>query len=93
MNHNDDSNLFYVFSSRFKEQLYESSNDRIGIFSENGLWVKYSGNKDNRWQRSIDAPGNSISNFSEQILNILQYYSKRVPNSSINISEVNSFMI
>lgn len=85
------NNLFYIYSTKLRAQFNAKSANTVGILAENGLWIQKAGNHSKDWQRTIDVSGGSISNFSDQILGILQYYAKRVDQSFIQVSEVHEY--
>ena len=77
--------LCYIFSSKNKSN-FKHVNENIGIFAENGIWNRLN---DGNWIKNISASNEHLnSSWNEQLFNILQYYSYRVPSSEIEINEV-----
>lgn len=59
------------------------------IFAESGLFFRSQHDGPEFWAKTtIDSAALPILNWSEQLLNILKYYSERVPSSKIEASEV-----
>lgn len=81
-------NYYYLFSSDNKNKLNNFDTSIAGIIAENGLWFRSP--RISEWVESVDEtnPPQQISNWSEQLLNILYYYALRVPFSKIDVSKV-----
>ena len=80
--------LSYLFCSADKNNVNTTNSENFGIFAEFGLWIRTINNSE--WILTVletIAP-QPISNWSEQLLKILKYYSIRVPYSRLNVSEV-----
>ena len=86
-----ETSSFCIFSSEPRSVLNNIKFDGY-IFAENGLLFRPKYENPEFWtiteMNSVCLP---ILNWSEQLLNILKYYSQRVPNSNIEVSEVKRF--
>lgn len=90
---NYDGSSFCIFSNENIDFL-GNLNFNGYIFAESGLYFRSKYDGPNFWAKTtIDSVPLPILNWSDQLLNILKYYSERVPNSKIEASEVYIFLI
>ena len=77
-----------IFSDENRKNLDNVKSDCY-IFAEYGLYFLSKRDQPEVWTKTDScSASHPISNWSEQLLNILKYYSERVPNSKIEVLDV-----
>lgn len=87
------SSSFCIFSienrNTFNDIVFEGF-----IFAESGLYFSSMQEKSKRWVKTeLFSSALPILNWTEELLKILYYYSERVPNATIEVSEVRKLFL